>query len=48
MGHAISGVEGIYDRHNYGEEKAEALRRLAALVDTIVNGRIEPDVSRSI
>src|SRR5207344_2757667 len=37
MGHAIPGVEGIYDRHSYRDEKAEALRRLAALIDTIVH-----------
>jgi hypothetical protein len=39
MGHAIAGVEGVYDRHSYREEKADALRRLAALVDGIVNPR---------
>ncbi len=37
MGHAITGVEGVYDRHSYLEEKAEALRRLAGLLDTILN-----------
>jgi integrase len=37
LGHTIAGVEGIYDRHSYREEKADALRRLAALIDTIVN-----------
>jgi integrase len=36
MGHAIAGVEGVYDRHSYREEKAEALRRLAALVQNIL------------
>jgi integrase len=36
MGHAIGGVEGIYDRHSYREEKADALRRLAALIESIV------------
>ena len=39
MGHAIAGVEGIYDRHSYREEKADALRRLAALIDGIVHPR---------
>ena len=39
MGHAIEGVEGVYDRHEYNDEKAEVLRRLAALVDAIVNER---------
>src|SRR5262249_11247667 len=28
MGHAIGGVEGVYDRHSYRDEKAEALARL--------------------
>jgi integrase len=29
LGHAIGGVEGIYDRHSYDAEKADALRKLA-------------------
>ena len=37
MGHAIAGVAGVYDRHAYRDEKAEALRRLAALIDGIVH-----------
>jgi integrase len=37
LGHAIPGVEGVYDRHSYSDEKADALIRLAALVETIVN-----------
>jgi integrase len=37
MGHAIGGVEGVYDRHSYREEKADALRKLAALIDSIVH-----------
>lgn len=37
MGHVIAGVEGVYDRHSYREEKAEALKRLAALVNAIVD-----------
>jgi integrase len=39
MGHAIGGVEGIYDRHSYKTEKAAALQQLAALIDSIVNPR---------
>jgi integrase len=39
MGHAIGGVEGIYDRHQYLDEKADALKRLAALIDSIVHPR---------
>lgn len=37
MGHAIAGVEGVYDRHSYREKKADALRKLAGLIDGIVN-----------
>ena len=37
LGHAISGVEGVYDRHRYSEEKAHALRVLASLIENIVN-----------
>jgi integrase len=37
MGHAIGGVEGIYDRHQYDVAKADALRKLAALVGRIVD-----------
>ena len=37
LGHAIGGVEGIYDRHRYDEEKALALKSLAALIERIVN-----------
>jgi integrase len=39
MGHAIAGVEGVYDRHSYAAEKADALKRLAHLIDGIVHGR---------
>jgi integrase len=39
LGHVIGGVEGIYDRHQYDREKADALARLAALIDGIVNPR---------
>ena len=37
MGHAIRGVERVYDRHQYLEEKADALRRLAGQIETILN-----------
>ena len=36
MGHAIQGVEGVYDRHQYRNEKAQALRKLAGLIERIV------------
>jgi hypothetical protein len=35
LGHVIKGVEGIYDRHNYPEEKAQALQALAGLIASI-------------
>jgi integrase len=37
LGHAIPGVEGVYDRFHYDDEKADALRRLAHLIETIIN-----------
>src|SRR5262245_9037289 len=39
MGHALEGVEGTYDRYAYADEKAEALQRLADLIDGIVHPR---------
>ena len=37
LGHAIEGVEGTYNRHAYHAEKADALRKLATLVERIVD-----------
>lgn len=37
LGHVQGGVAGIYDQYRYHEEKADALRRLAALVGRIVS-----------
>jgi integrase len=37
MGHAQEGVLGVYDRHEYRDEKAEALRKLASVVRSILN-----------
>jgi integrase len=37
LGHAILGVEGVYDRHHYDEWKADALNKLAHLVSAIIN-----------
>jgi integrase len=42
MGHAIGGIEAIYDRHSYADEKAAALARLAALIDIIVMPKAFP------
>ena len=36
MGHAIQGVEGVYDRHSYRKEKAHALKALASLIENIL------------
>ena len=36
LGHAITGVEGVYDRHSYREEKAHALKALAGLIENIL------------
>ena len=38
LGHAIDGVEGIYDRYSYEAEKADALVRLADMVKWIIEG----------
>lgn len=37
LGHAVAGVEGTYDRHDYVEEKAEALNKLSKLIEMILN-----------
>jgi hypothetical protein len=37
LAHVIPGVEGIYDRFEYLAEKRDALERLAALAERIVN-----------
>jgi integrase len=42
LGHAIGGVRGVYDRHQYEPEKRAALEKLAALVERILepNARV--------
>jgi integrase len=37
LGHALQGVRKTYDRHEYFDEKAQALAKLAALIERIVN-----------
>lgn len=37
LGHVIPGVEGVYDRHHYLDEKRDALEKLAAMIKRIVN-----------
>jgi integrase len=36
LGHVQGGIAGVYNRHDYISEKAEALKRLAALIEEIV------------
>jgi integrase len=33
LGHVIAGVEGVYDRHDYFEQKADAIIRLSLPID---------------
>jgi integrase len=37
LGHVIAGVEGTYDRHSYADEKRDALEKLAAIIERILN-----------
>ena len=37
LGHVIPGVRGVYDRHEYFEEKARAFEALAGQVERIIN-----------
>ncbi len=37
LGHVIKGVEKVYNRHTYLDEKREAFEKLAALVSRILN-----------
>jgi integrase len=40
LGHKISGVRGVYDRHGYAAEKREALEKLAALLGRILTPKV--------
>ena len=37
LGHVIAGVEGTYDRHSYADEKRDALEKLAAMIERVLN-----------
>jgi hypothetical protein len=37
LGHAIPGVRGTYDRHEYADEKRDALEKLSALAERILH-----------
>jgi hypothetical protein len=41
LGHGQGGVLGIYDRHVYRDEKAQALKMLAGLIDNVLRGDSE-------
>jgi integrase len=45
LGHVIPGVRGVYDRHEYHDEKAMAFEALASLVQRIVSGKTADVVS---
>jgi hypothetical protein len=36
LGHAIKGIQKVYDRHSYFEEKSHALAALAQLIEQIL------------
>jgi hypothetical protein len=42
----IPGVEAVYNRHDYVDEKADALDRLAKLVSEIVNPPPQANIVR--
>ena len=37
LGHKLTGVRGVYDRHSYASEKRDALEKLAGLVGLILS-----------
>ena len=37
LGHKLTGVRGVYDRHSYAAEKRDALEKLAGLIGLILN-----------
>jgi integrase len=41
LGHAMRGVEGVYDRHSYAAEMEQALKMRAGLIDNILRGDTE-------
>jgi integrase len=40
LGHVVGGVRGVYDRHEYSEEKRQAFEALAAQIDRIINPQL--------
>jgi integrase len=46
LGHSINGVQGVYDRHSYRDEKREALRLLAGLIENILRDDADQKMRR--
>jgi integrase len=46
LGHVIPGVRGVYDRHQYFDEKRDALEKLGKLVERILAGEVTGNVVR--
>ena len=48
LGHAIQGIEAVYDRHSYQDQKKHALAALASLIENIIKpptGKVVPMVA---
>ncbi len=41
LNHKLKGVEGVYDRYDYYEERKSALSRVTELVEPIINENYE-------
>jgi hypothetical protein len=37
LGHAMPGLQPVYDRHEYADEKRHALEQLATMLERIIN-----------
>jgi integrase len=49
LGHSIRGVEQVYERYSYRDEKADALNKLAGLIASIIHpptGNVVPMPTR--
>jgi integrase len=46
LGHAVGGVKEIYDHYDYAAEMADALRRLAALIEIILTGEATKNIAK--
>jgi integrase len=44
LGHTLPGVEGVYDRHDYAKEKADALAALARMIGDILDPQAASNV----